>query len=84
MHASLMAKQIVAAVLEEASRRQARRVKSVDVEIGALDGVRAEELAEAFAIEAAGTALDGATLNVHPREGRCLVVRSASLVLGDD
>ena len=84
MHASLMAKQIMAVVVEEASHREATRVRSVDVEIGTVDGVRAEELREVFAVEAAGTAVEGATLNVHLREGRGLVIRSTSLVLGDD
>jgi len=80
MHESVFAQQIVQTVLAEATRRRAASVRSVDVEIGALDAISEETLREAFAIEAAGTPLEHTQLNVRTHEGRGLVVRKASFV----
>jgi len=80
MHESVFAQQIVLTVLHEANRRGAVSVSSVDVEIGALDALGEEGLREAFAIEARGTPLETARLNVHTHAGRGLVVQKASFV----
>lgn len=64
MHESLMARQIVEAVSSEAARRGARGVRFVDVDVGALEGIRAEDLRAAFDVAAVGTRVEGASLRV--------------------
>lgn len=80
MHESVLAQQIVLTVLLEANRCGAVSVASVDVEVGALDALSEEGIREAFAVEARGTPLESARLNLRTREGRGLVVRKASFV----
>lgn len=64
MHELAIAQQIVRTVLAEMERRGATAVRSVDIEIGELDGLRRETLRSAFLSEAEGTPLEGATLHV--------------------
>ena len=64
MHESLMARQIVEAVSSEAARRGATGVRFVDVDVGALEGIRAEDLQAAFDVAAVGTNAEGARLRV--------------------
>lgn len=73
MHELAIAQEIVRAVLAEAARRKARGVRSVDLEIGALEGLREIDLRRAFEIEAAGTLAHGADLRVRviPAEAVC-------------
>lgn len=64
MHESLIARQIVDVVSFEVARRGAKGVRSVDVEVGALEGLRAEDLRAAFDAAAVGTPVEGANLRV--------------------
>lgn len=64
MHELAIAQQVVRAVLAEMERRGATAVRSIDLEVGQLEGLRAETLRRAFAVEAEKTALEGAILNV--------------------
>jgi Zn finger protein HypA/HybF involved in hydrogenase expression len=78
-----MAEQIVRTVLAEAAQRGATAVRSVDVEVGALEGVPEAGLREAFALAAKDTLLERAELRVAVGQLRGLVIRRASLVLPD-
>jgi len=64
MHELAIAQQVIRAVLAEMDRRGAAAVRSIDLEIGQLEGLRAETLKRAFQLEAEGTPLVGAVLNV--------------------
>lgn len=64
MHELAVAQEIVRAVLSVAASRGATAVRSVDVDIGELEGLQAETLREAFHVEATGTPVEGASLNV--------------------
>ena len=83
MHETVMAEQIVRTVLAEATQRGATAVRSVDVEVGALDAVPESGLREAFAMAAKGTLLERAELRVAVGRSRGLVIRRASLVVPD-
>lgn len=65
MHETVMAQQIVRTVLAEMDRRGASACKSIDLELGQLEGLSPEDLQAAFDLEAADTLLDGATLAVQ-------------------
>ncbi len=77
MHELAIAQQVVKVVLDEAGRRHAKRVKTVEIEVGQLEGLGARELREAFSVEAAGTPLEGAFLQVAtaPAMAFCLRCR---------
>ncbi len=64
MHETVMAQQIVRTVLAEMDRRGASLCKSIDIDMGQLEGLAAKDLQAAFDLEAAGTLLDGAVLAV--------------------
>ena len=64
MHELAIAQQVVRAILAEMDRRGAATVRSIDLEVGQLEGLRAEALRRAFQVEAEGTPLAGAVLNV--------------------
>ncbi len=64
MHETVIAQQIVHAVLDEMDRRGASACRTIDVEIGQLEGLRAEDLQAAFDLESADTIAEGAVLQV--------------------
>ncbi len=64
MHETVIAQQIVRAGLSEIDRRGATACKTIDVELGQLEGLEPKDLQAAFDLEAAGTLLDGAVLAV--------------------
>ena len=64
MHETVIAQQIARAVLAEMDRRGASACKSIDIDLGQLEGLDAKDLQAAFDLEAAGTLLDGAILVV--------------------
>lgn len=64
MHELAIVQQVVRAVLAEMDRRGASAVRSIDLEIGQLEGLGQEGLRKAFEAESAGTALEGTALNV--------------------
>lgn len=64
MHELVMAQQIVRAVLAEMEHRGAAAVRSIDVDLGALEGLREEDLRRAFRVESTGTPLEHAVLHV--------------------
>jgi len=67
MHELGIARNIVA-IVDEAAK--GRRVACVTLEIGALSGVMSEAIAFCFDAVAAGTAAEGATLEIVEIEGR--------------
>jgi hydrogenase nickel incorporation protein HypA/HybF len=67
MHELSVTRNIVAIVGEAA---RGRRVSRVTLEIGKLSGVMAEAVAFCFDIVAAGTALEGAMLDIRQLDGR--------------
>ncbi len=64
MHETVMAQQIVRTVLAEMDERGASACKTIDIELGELEGLEAKDLQAAFDLEAADTLLDGAVLLV--------------------
>ena len=64
MHETVIAQQIVRAVAAEMDERGASACKSIDVDLGQLEGLEPRELQAAFDLEAAGTLADGAVLQV--------------------
>ena len=73
MHETVIAQQIVRAVREAMEGRGATAVRTVDVDLGQLEGLTAEALQAAFDLEARGTPLEGAVLHVRivPAQGFC-------------
>jgi hydrogenase nickel incorporation protein HypA/HybF len=67
MHELAITQNIVA-IVEEAAK--GRRVRRVTLEIGALSGVMSEAIAFCFDVVTAGTALEGASLEIEEIEGR--------------
>lgn len=67
MHELSITRNVVAIVSEAA---KGRRVLGVTLEIGKLSGVMSEAIAFSFDIAAAGTALEGARLDIREIEGR--------------
>jgi Zn finger protein HypA/HybF involved in hydrogenase expression len=59
-----MAQQIVSAVLSEVDRRAASGVRSIEVDVGELEGLQEEALRRAFRAAAAGTVLEETELHV--------------------
>ncbi len=64
MHETIIAQQIVRMVLAEMDQRGASACRSIDVDLGQLEGLDAKDLQAAFDLEAAGTLVDGAVLAV--------------------
>ncbi len=64
MHETVIAQQIVRAVQAEMDARGASGCRSIDVDLGQLEGLDAGDLQAAFDLEAAGTAMEGAVLRV--------------------
>jgi hydrogenase nickel incorporation protein HypA/HybF len=64
MHETVIAQQVVRAVLAEMDARGASACKTIDIDLGQLEGLEPQELQAAFDLEAAGTPLDGAVLQV--------------------
>ncbi len=64
MHETVIAQQIVAAVLDEVRRRGAVSCRSIEVDLGELEGLHRADLQAAFDIEAKGTLLEGTVLEV--------------------
>ncbi len=60
--------QNIVAIVEEAAK--GRRVQRVTLEVGALSGVMSEAIAFCFDVVTAGTALEGASLEIQEIEGR--------------
>ncbi len=73
MHELAIAQQVIRAVLAEMERRGASAVRSIDLEIGQLEGLGQDDLRKAFEVESAGTALEGTALNVSvaPAKAYC-------------
>jgi hydrogenase nickel incorporation protein HypA/HybF len=67
MHELGITRNIVAIVSDAA---KGRRVRKVTLEVGALSGIMPEAIAFCFDVVAAGTALDGATLDIQKVAGR--------------
>jgi|SRR5689334_16989180 hydrogenase nickel incorporation protein HypA/HybF len=67
MHELGITRNIVAIVSDAA---KGRRVRKVTLEVGALSGIMPEAIAFCFDVVAAGTALDGATLDIRKVAGR--------------
>jgi hydrogenase nickel incorporation protein HypA/HybF len=64
MHETVIAQQIVRAVLDEMQRRGATACTSIEVDLGQLEGLDRDDLQAAFDLEAEGTPLEGAILSV--------------------
>ncbi len=65
MHELSIAVSMVEAVCEEAERNGAERVSAVYLKLGALSGVVRDALAFSFDVAAAGTLLEGASLEIE-------------------
>ncbi len=73
MHETVIAQQVVRAVLAEMDQRGASACKAIDIDLGQLEGLDPRELQAAFDLEAEGTPADGAVLQVSliPATGVC-------------
>ena len=73
MHELVIAQDVVRAVLNEVKRQSAVGVRSIDLEVGELEGLREIDLRRAFEVEAAGTILHGARLRIKtvPANAAC-------------
>lgn len=73
MHETVLAQQILRAVQATMEQRGASGVRTIDVELGQLEGLGPQELQGAFDLQAAGTAVEGAVLQVTtvPAEAFC-------------
>jgi len=73
MHETSLATKVVAASVQEARRRGLRRVQSIRVRVGALWGMAPESLEFHVSLQAQGTALAGASLDIQtvPAAARC-------------
>lgn len=75
MHELSLAQSLVRRVEAEASKANLVKVTAVEVQLGALQAIEPELLAEAFKVAAAGTRSDGADLNLSAvsAEACCLI-----------
>ncbi len=64
MHETVIAQQITRAVLAEMESRGATACRTIDIELGQLEGLDRKELQAAFNLEAEKTPLEGAVLQV--------------------
>ncbi len=62
MHETVIAQQILRTVLAEMNQRGASACRSVEIELGQLEGLSPADLQAAFDLEAEGTLADGAVL----------------------
>jgi hydrogenase nickel incorporation protein HypA/HybF len=65
MHETVIAQQIVRAVRATMEQRGASAVKTIDIELGQLEGLNPQELQGAFDVQAEGTPVEGAVLQVE-------------------
>lgn len=79
MHETVIAQQVVRAVLAEMDARGASACRAVDIDLGELEGLDPRQLQGAFDLEAAGTLADGAVLQVslRPATGVCPSCKAA-------
>ncbi|MBN1677301.1 MAG: hydrogenase maturation nickel metallochaperone HypA [Candidatus Thermoplasmatota archaeon] len=70
MHEFSVMSQIVDSILEEAKKRDARKIEQVDLEIGDYTMLGHEQMRFAFDVLAKDTILEGAELNITTRPGR--------------
>lgn len=79
MHETVIAQQIVRAVLAELGSRGATGCKAIDVDLGQLEGLDRKDLQAAFDLEAEATPLEGAVLQVSlvPATAVCPSCKSA-------
>ncbi len=79
MHETVIAQQIVRAVLAEMDARGASACKAIDVDLGQLEGLDPKQLQAAFDLEADKTPLAGAVLQVSlvPGTGVCPSCKAA-------
>jgi len=70
MHEFSVMSQIVDSILDEAKKRDAKRIEQVDLEIGEYTMLGHEQMRFAFEILSKDTILQGAKLNVTSRPGR--------------
>ena len=79
MHETIIAQQVVRAVLAEMDQRGASACKSIDIDLGQLEGLEPRELQAAFDLEASGTLVDGAVLQVSltPATAACPSCKAA-------
>ena len=61
---TVVAQQVLRAVLGQALARGAKRVRAIWLEVGGLEGLGRNELADALALKSGGTPLEGARLDV--------------------
>lgn len=64
MHETVIAQQVVQAVLTIMEERGATACRSIDMDLGQLEGLEPKELQGAFDLQAAGTLLEGTVLHV--------------------
>ncbi len=79
MHETVIAQQITRAVLAEMESRGATGCRTIDVDLGQLEGLDAKELQAAFDLEAEKTPLEGAVLvvSIVPATGVCTSCQAA-------
>jgi len=79
MHETVIAQQIVRTVLAEMDQRGASACKSVEIDLGQLEGLEPRELQAAFDLEATETLAEGAVLQVSliPATGVCPSCKAA-------
>lgn len=70
MHEFSVMSQIVDNILEEAKKRDAKRIEQVDLELGDYTMLGQEQMRFAFDILSKDTILQGATLNITNRPGK--------------
>ncbi len=70
MHEFSVMSQIVDSILEEAKKRDAKRIEQVDLEIGDYTMLGQEQMRFAFDVLAKDTILEGAKLNITTRPGK--------------
>jgi hydrogenase nickel incorporation protein HypA/HybF len=76
MHELGITRNIVAIVADAA---HGRRVVRITLEVGALAGVMTEAIAFCFDVVAKGTAVEGAVLDIVPRAGNELSIKTMEL-----
>jgi hydrogenase nickel incorporation protein HypA/HybF len=80
MHEARLCLSLLALAEQHLARAGGRRIVGVRLEVGAFAGVAPEALAAAFPICAAGTAADGAALQIETVSGRDLVLRDLEVI----
>ena len=86
MHEFSVMGQIVDSILEEAKKREATKVESVDLELGDYTMLGEEQLRFAFQVLTKDTILANADLNVKHLKGRvkCRCGYDGNVAVGDD